>query len=136
MSYGGAAALQVAIYQALTGDTVLSGLVSGAIYDSAPSGPVAGTYVSLGPEDVRDRSDCTANGAVHVLTVSVVSDAAGFQTAKTVAGAVSDVLIDASLELTRGTLVALRFLRATARRGRSGETRRIDLKFQAHVDDA
>jgi len=87
MSYGAAAALQAAIYQHLAADSTLQGLVGSNIYDDVPPGPLPGTYVSLGIEDVRDRSDKTGRGALHILTVSVVSDAAGFQVAKTVAAA-------------------------------------------------
>ena len=135
MSYGVSAALQAAVYERLSGDIVLAGLVGSAIYDAAPPGAVAGTYVSLGPEVVRDRSDKTGRGAAHDLAISVVSDAAGFATAKAAAGAVSDALTDAALTLARGHLVSLSFLRAEARRVRNADMRRIDLTFRARVDD-
>lgn len=135
MSYGMAAALQAAVYQALVGDAVLSGIVGDAVYDVVPSGPVPGTYVSLGPEDVRDRSDVTGGAAEHRFTVSVVTDAAGFQTAKAAAAAVSDVLVDAALALERGRLVGLAFEKARARRVQSGDVRRIDMTFRARVED-
>ncbi|MCV2868533.1 DUF3168 domain-containing protein [Defluviimonas sp. WL0002] len=135
MSYGMAASLQAAIYQRLTGDSVLSALVSGAIYDAAPPGIVAGTYVSLGPEDVRDASDQSGSGAYHEFVVSVVTDAAGFQTAKEVAAAVSDALVGAPLALARGRLVGLWFMRARARRVEEADVRRIDLTFRARVED-
>lgn len=135
MTYGVAVALQQAVYQALTADPVLSGLVAGAIYDAVPPGIVSGTYVSLGPEDVREASDKTGHGALHEITVSVVTDAAGFSTAKEVATAVSDVLVDAELPLARGALVYLNFHRARARRVQDADVRRIDLKFRARVQD-
>ncbi len=116
-------------------DTTLDGLVSGAIYDSAPPGIVSGTYVSLGPEDVRARSDMTTYGALHEFTISVVTDAAGFQQAKEVAVAISDALVDASLVLARGVLVSLNFHRARARRVEDDDMRRIDLVFRAQVQD-
>ncbi len=59
MSYGVSAALQEAVYQQLQGDAVLAGLVGTDIFDAAPAGAVPSIYVSLGPEDVRDRSDQT-----------------------------------------------------------------------------
>lgn len=135
MSYGVSAALQQAIYQRLAADTALSTLVSGAIYDAVPAGIITGTYVSLGPEDVRERSDKTGHGALHEVTISVVTDAAGFQAAKEVAAAVSDALVDASLTLTRGSLVYLNFHRARARRVEDADVRRIDLIFRARVED-
>ncbi len=136
MSYGAAAALQAAIYQHLAADSTLQGLIGANIHDDLPPGPVPGTFVSLGIEDVRDRSDKTGRGALHILTVSVVSDAAGFQTAKVVAAAVSDALTGAPLALARGRLVYLHFERARARRIAASGTRRIDLRFRARVDDS
>jgi len=135
MSYGVAAALQAAIFQRLSGDAVLSGLVGDAIYDALPPGPLPPVYVTLGPEEVRARGDKTAAGAWHSLTVSVVSEAAGFLSAKEVAAAVSDALVDADLTLARGQLRGLVFLRARARREPGGTRRRIDLVFRARVDD-
>ncbi|HHC29784.1 MAG TPA: DUF3168 domain-containing protein [Rhodobacterales bacterium] len=136
MTYGVAAALQQAVYDALMADPTLTGLVAGAIYDAVPPGIVAGTYVSLGPEDVREASDKTGHGAVHEISVSVVTDAAGFSSAKAVATAVSDVLVDAALPLARGDLVYLNFHRARARRVQDADIRRIDLKFRARVQDS
>jgi hypothetical protein len=135
MSYGVSAALQQAIYQRLQADTTLGTLVGGAIYDAAPPGIVSGTYVSLGPEEVAERSDATGRGALHRLSVSVVTDAAGFAEAKAAAVAVSDALTGASLILARGTLVYLNFVRARARRVQDADIRRIDLTFAARVDD-
>ena len=134
MSYGNAAALQAAVYQALVADAALSALVGGAIYDAVPPGTVTGTYVSLGPEDARDASDMTGAGARHDFVVSVISDEAGFARAKEVAAAISDALVGVELALSRGTLVALWFLRAQARRVEKAETRRIDLTFRARVE--
>jgi len=124
MTYGVAAALQAAVYQHLQADAALTALVGGAIYDAVPPGLVAGTYVSLGPEEVREASDKTGHGALHEITVSVVTDAAGFSAAKAVATAVSDALVD-----------ALNFHRARARRVQDADMRRIDLVFRARVQD-
>ncbi len=135
MSYGIAAALQAAIYQRLVGSSELATLVGAAIYDAVPPGTVTGTYVSIGPEDVRDRSDKTGHGAEHDFVVSVITDAAGFQTAKAVAATISDALVDAPLILSRGRLVGLWFLKARARRVEDGDVRRIDLSFRARVED-
>ncbi len=135
MSYGVAAALQAAVYQRLTTDTAVTNLVGSNIYDDVPPGTLPDTYVSLGLEDVRDRSDKSGRGAVHFLTISVVSDAAGFQTAKTIAAAINDALLGGTLSLTRGSLVYLNFERARARRISPSDTRRIDLRFRARVED-
>jgi hypothetical protein len=135
MSYGTAAALQAAIYQRLASDPALVALVGTAIHDVVPAGEVPGTYVTLGPEEVRDRSDKTGRGSEHEFTVSVVTDAAGFQRAKTVAGAVSDALDAPPPQLSRGRIVSLQFLRARALRVAAARNRRIDLTFRARVED-
>ena len=129
MSYGVAAALQAAVYERL------SGVAGVAVYDAVPPGGAVGTFVLIGPEDVRDASDKTAHGAEHRLVISVVTDEAGFQAAKAVAVAVSDALVDAEMVLTRGVLVSMAFLRAVARRVSNGAGRRIDLTFRARVED-
>ncbi len=135
MSYGVSLALQEAVYQRLVADTALDALVNGAIFDAVPPGIVNGTYVSLGPEEVREASDKTGHGALHEITISVVTDAAGFQQAKQAAAAVSDALVDAQLTLARGQLVSLMFHRARARRVQDADVRRIDLRFRARVQD-
>jgi hypothetical protein len=135
MSYGVAAALQAAVWSRLAGDGGLAALVGAAVFDTAPPGPLPPVYVTLGPEDARDRSDFTSAGAAHEFLVSVVCDSGGFQQAKAAAGAVSDALLGSALELERGRVVSLDFLRAVARQTGKGATRRIDLRFRARVED-
>ncbi len=130
MSYAAAPALQTAVYQALASAGPLSGV---AIYDAVPPNP-AGTFVLVGPEEVRDASDKSGPGAEHQIAVSVISDGTGFLAAKTIAAAVSDRLVGTSLTLSRGRLVSLLFLRASARRIDEGEVRRIDLTFRARIE--
>ncbi len=130
MSYGAAAALQTAVYQRLAGATALAGV---AVYDAVPPSP-AGTFVLVGPEEVRDASDKSGAGAEHQIVISVISDGTGFLTAKNVGTAISDELTGAALTLTRGLLVSLLFLRASARRIDEGEVRRVDLTFRARIE--
>lgn len=130
MSYAAAAALQRAIWEVLVAAPALAGV---AVHDALPPAP-PGTFVLVGPEEVRDASDGSGAGAEHRLVVSVISDAAGFLQAKTIAGAISDVLCGAALTLTRGRLVSLDFLRAEARRKEAGGVRRIDLTFRARIE--
>ena len=132
MSYASAAALQSAIFQRLTGFAALAGV---SIVDALPPATGTGTFVLLGPELAADKSDKTGNGAEHLITISVISDATGFLPAKTVAGKVSEALVGAQMTLTTGRLVYLGFVRATARRLKEGETRRIDLTFRARVEN-
>jgi hypothetical protein len=131
MSYAGAAALQAAIWQRLTAAPALAGV---PVVDQLPTGTGRGTFVLIGPEEAVDRSDQSGGGAEHRLTVSVITDAAGFRAAKDVAVAVSDALIDGSLTLARGRLVFLRFQRGVARRLEEGAARRIDLTFRARIE--
>ena len=74
----------------------------------------------IGPEEARDQSDKTGAGAEHQMVISVITDATGFLSIKTIAADISDALIGAPLTLSRGSLVSLFFLRATARRIRRG----------------
>lgn len=131
MSYQAAAALQAAVYGALTAAPALAGV---AVVDALPAGSTPGTFVLIGPEVVVDRSDVTGAGAEHRFQVSVISDAAGFLAAKTLAGAVAEVLSGGAMALTTGHLVGLQFQRAAARRIGQGQTRRIDLTFRARIE--
>ncbi|WP_342075399.1 DUF3168 domain-containing protein [Yoonia sp. SS1-5] len=135
MSYAMSSALQAAVFQRLAADTALADLVGTAIYDALPAGSLPSLYVVLGPEDVRDASDKTGGGALHEFTVTVVTESAGFSSAKTAAAAVSDALVDAPLSLTRGSLVSLRFYKAKAARVGTGDMRQINLIFRARVAD-
>ena len=130
MSYGASSALQTAVFQVLTSTPALVGV---AIYDAVPPGP-AGTFVLVGPEEVRDASDKSGQGAEHQLAISVVSNGTGFLGAKTIAGAITDTLTGANLTLTRGHVVSFLFLRASTRRIDEGEVRRIDLIFRARIE--
>lgn len=129
MSYGAAPALQAAVYQLLAASPSLSGV---AVYDAVPPN-ATGTFVLIGPEETRDQSDKSGAGAEHQMVISVITDATGFLSIKTIAADISDVLIGAPLTLSRGQLVSLFFLRASARRIEEGETQRIDLTFRARV---
>ena len=131
MSFAGSAALQAAIYQRLTAATPLASV---PIHDALPPGSGTGTFVLIGPEEVRDASDISGGGADHRFTVSVISDGSGFLAAKQVAVAVSDALVGSALVLSRGRLVHLVFQRATARRIDEGEVRRVDLVFLARLE--
>jgi hypothetical protein len=131
MSYAAAAALQAAIFGALSAAPALSGV---SIVDAMPPGTTPGTFILIGPEVVLDQSDGTGLGAEHRFTISVISDAAGFLTAKTLAAAASAALLGGGLSLATGTLVSIRFQRALARRLDEGTARRIDMTFRAWVE--
>ena len=137
MSYAATAALQAAVYGALRDSDALADLVGDAIYDAMPVAAPTGTYVSLGPEEVRDAGDMTAAGSQHDFVVSVLSgtdEANGFGAVKAVAVVVSDVLETTGITLDRGHLAGLWFLRARARRAENGAGRRVDMTFRARID--
>ncbi len=136
MTYAVAPALQAALYARLVSDPALAALVGPHVYDALPPGLAPSLYVALGPETARDRSDRTGRGAEHDMAVAVATDAQGFAQAKAAAAAACDALLAAPLTLSRGRVVALRFLRAEARRGGpAGEGREITLLFRARVED-
>jgi len=133
MTYHCAAELQEALFHFLTIDPELS--VAGVtVHDAPPPGTQRGTYVVLGPEDVIDRSDASGPGSEHRFSITVVSDAAGFVSAKRIAGRVSDVLLDPPFALKKGRLVGLWFHQAQARRIEAGRGRRIELRFRARIE--
>lgn len=131
MSCGATAALQGALWQVLTTAPALAGV---AVVDAQPVGGGPGTFVLIGPEEVADASDQSGPGADHRVMISVISDAAGFLAAKTVAAAISDVLAGGLPALARGRLVSLRFQKAVARRLEDGDVRRVDLTFRARIE--
>ncbi|AGT07708.1 DUF3168 domain-containing protein [Paracoccus aminophilus] len=137
MSYQASVALQGALYQALRADAPLAELIGDAVYDAMPVTPPAGTYVSLGPEEVRDASDATAKGSEHDVVISVLSgsdESGGFGEVKEAAARIAELLGTAALVLGHGRLVGMWFQRAKARRVETGAGRRIDLTFRARID--
>jgi len=134
MSYQTAGALQEALYDALTGDAVLTGLLAGGVHDAPPPGTPQGTYGVIGVEDAVDRSDISGPGAEHRVVISVVSDASGFLTAKSAAARISQMLPDTQPVLASGRVVAIWFHQARARRVEGGTVRRIDLTFRVRVE--
>ncbi len=136
MTYALSGALQAAIYDHLQDDPWLSALIGDAVYDAMPWGSLPETYVLLGGETAKDASDPEGAGAEHRFVVSVITSAPGFATAKTVASAVCDVLHGATPALSRGRVVDMAFLKATARRIDGAAGRQVDLQFRARIADA
>ena len=139
MTYAVSEPLQRAVFTELIGDAHLSTLVGADIYDAPLPFDGSATpdeYIAIGPERVTDAGSGSSDGAMHDFFVTVHSNSEGFGLAKTIAGAVCDVLLDAQLTLTRGHVVCLRFLRARAEVGRPPEKRRISLNFRAFVEDS
>lgn len=136
MTYVLANALQRAVFLTLSQDPGVAAAVGTAVFDAAPSGAVPEVFVALGPERVDVVGDSGGAVARHVLTISVLSqETGGFARAKAAAAAVSEALDGATPGLDRGRVLSIRFLRADARRPTTGGRRRIDLRFEARVED-
>lgn len=129
MSYGAAAALQRALYARLRETPELAGV---ELHDALPPA-LGGTFVLLGAEEVRDASDASGAGAEHRITLSVISDAAGFLAAKAIAVAICAAMEVPFAPLEVGQLVGVSFLSAQARRLDEGRVRRIDLRFRMRI---
>lgn len=135
MSVFPSAGLQAAIYALLRADTEVATLSDGAVFDAAPPGDMPALYVILGDEDVRLRYDASGAVGQHFVTLSVIGTEPSFARTKSLAASVVDALNEAPLVLDQGSLVSLRFDRAKAARGSDGNTRRIDLRFIARIDN-
>ncbi|GIX13154.1 MAG: hypothetical protein KatS3mg118_1113 [Paracoccaceae bacterium] len=139
MTYALSWPLQQAVYAALIADPAVSVLSGGRIHDAPPHAATqtepGAIYVTLGEETVRPFESADHRGGAHDFAVTVHSGASGFGLAKELAGAICDALIDRPLPMSRGHLVALRFLGGQAQRGRPADRRRITLRFRALVED-
>lgn len=134
MSLQATLAVQSALYALLSGDAALGALLPGGVFDAPPPATPQGSYAVLGEEDVIDRSDASGAGAEHRVLVQVVSDAAGFATAKAAAARIAALLPDQRPALGAGRVVAIWFHQAQARRIGGGAQRRIDLRFRIRVE--
>jgi hypothetical protein len=135
VSYAASAALQKAIFGHLQAANRPSDWDEIPIVDALDQGLVPDTYISIGPETVRQASTKTSRGAEHRITIAVTSASGGFYRLKEIAGWVCEHLDGTRPNLPIGTLCALEFLRAQARRGPTGAARSIDLSFRAIIHD-
>lgn len=119
-------ALQRAIYARLAADETLAALVGGRIHDNVP-GDADMPYLTLGDNDTRGWP----GGTEHRLTLNTFTRGTGRAEVKAIIGAVNAALHDAALALEGHALVNLRFLDATTRRERDGETWRGTIRFRA-----
>lgn len=132
--------LQQGLFARLVSDEALTSLLGGPkVFDAPPhlDGPeaVRPPYVLLGDETITPWFDKTQGGASHDLVFTAVSSGDGYAEAKAIAGAVSDVLEGAPPALSRGRIVRLQFLGATARRDVGGVRRRVDCRYRVIVED-
>jgi hypothetical protein len=115
-------ALQKSVHAALTADAPLTALLGGPhVYDDVPRGTSL-PYLTFGLDTERDWSTGGEEGAEHILSVHVWSEAGGRKETHEIIAAVRAVLHDAALALTGHRLVNLRHEFSDARREGDGET--------------
>lgn len=103
-----AAELQKAVFSALAGDAALTELLGGSrIHDHTPAN-VAFPYITFGRTSGFNWDTGTENGAEHLFTLHIWSNAKGKAEALDLLEACRARLHDAPLTLERYTLVNLR----------------------------
>jgi hypothetical protein len=99
--------LQQAIYNALTGDATLMGMVQG-VHDHVPQG-AAFPYVTVGEGSARPWRAVGLDGVETTLILHVWSRERGRKQAKQIMAEIHRILDDADLTLSGHVLVSLRF---------------------------
>lgn len=133
MTYALSIPLQRAVFDRLRSDGGVAAALGEAIFDALPVGAPPDLYVTLGDEEVLDRSDSRTRAALHRLELVVRGRGDGFLAVKTAAAAVCAALEAPGLVLSDGRLSDVRFRRARARRLRSG--RQITLQYDLRVEE-
>lgn len=120
--------IQEAVYELLTGDTTLMGLVSG-IYDEVPEG-AAYPWVAIGEalEQPDDRLD--GFGRQTVLTLHVWSKHRGFSEATTIASRLMQLLDHQPLDIAGHHHVVTRYEFSQTLRDPEPGVRHIPIRFR------
>ena len=101
------APLQIAIYQYLKSDSVLSGLV-GDIYDRVPQNAVF-PYITIGDISSKDWSGKTFTGGEYSVKIHVWSREGGRKQAAGIMGRLYNLLHQGSFSVSGHTLVLSQF---------------------------
>ncbi len=124
-------ALQKAIFQTLTGDAALVGLMGGArLYDNAPQSPEF-PYLTFAMSETRDWDTATERGDEHLLTLHVWSREKGRSEAHAIMDRIRDLLHDQVPALDGHRCVNLRHEFSEARREPDGDTMRGITRYRA-----
>lgn len=133
--------VQVAIVAALKGNSELSALIAGRVYDHVPRDPTtkrvtaAFPYVSLGAEqDIPEFYDCI-DAAEIVLQIDAWSRDPGFREVKRVADRVKKALHDAPITLADNALVYLAYDGRRIFRDPDGLTSQAAISFRIGVEN-
>ncbi|RTL71922.1 MAG: DUF3168 domain-containing protein [Hyphomicrobiales bacterium] len=131
------AALQQAIYAALSGDAALRAALGAddRIHDHAPRG-AAFPYVAFASFSARDWSTGDTEGEEHTLVLHVWSREQGMRETETIAAAIRAVLHDAALALDGHRLVNLRHVATEIRREPDGLATRGIIRLRAVTEPA
>ena len=123
--------LQQAIYQALTADSTLMGLVAG-VFDRSVQG-TAFPYVTIGESTGSDWSTKTTSGMEQNVTLHIWSRQGGRAEAASIMVRIHTLLHQASLTVTGQALVSIRFTGSSITLENDGWTYQGVMKFQAFL---
>jgi hypothetical protein len=128
--------LQRGIYQALASSSNLGALLGRTrIYDDPPQA-ASYPFISLGQSLLRDWSSGTEDGAEHLLTLHVWSQAGGKKQVHEIIEAIKGALHDQPLALIDHDLVNLRHEFSEARRDPDGDTYHGIVRYRAVTQPA
>lgn len=120
-----------ALFETLTADSALTGLLGGAkIYDDVPR-DTEFPYLVFGQSLQREWSTGTDDAAEHLFTLHVWSRANGRRETHEIMDVIRGRLQDAVLTLDDHRLINLRHEFSDARRGSDGETYQGILRYRA-----
>lgn len=124
--------LQKAIYQLLTNDSALMGLVDG-IYDRPPQSS-AFPYITLGESNCADRSTKTTTGLEQTVMLHVWSREGGRAQVAGIMERMQTLLYDASMTVEGQTLVMIRFQSSSITLEDDGWTYQGLMRFMALLE--
>lgn len=131
-----ARALQAALFQALSGDAVITSLIGGSkVFDGAPRNAEA-PYLHLGEMRARDWSTGTEAGSEIDFAVVAWSRLPGRSEGMAISDRVIALLHDQALDLDDHRLVNLRHVATETARSDKPEGRRTVARFRAVVEPA
>lgn len=124
--------LQKSLFQTLTEDTTLMGIITG-VYDHVPQGTDF-PYVVIGDSQIKDWSCKTSQGSEQVVSLYIWSREGGRMQAATIMERIYLLLHGADLSVEGQTLISFRFLHSDIALGSDGWTYKGTLQFRALLE--
>ena len=121
--------LQKAVYEALTDDVTLMGMISG-VFDRPPQGQDY-PYIALGESSVSDWSTKTSNGMEHAVQMQIWSREGGRRQCAQIMENVHRILHDVNLTPDGHRLISIRFVSSTISIKSDGWTYQGTMRFRA-----